>query len=53
MIYGNQSRTADRITRSRPTATQWQAERARGPILPMASERTSLFARIFRRGAHG
>lgn len=35
-----------RATRSSSYETQWQQERRRGPILPMAPEKPSLFSRI-------
>lgn len=48
MNYGNQSRGVDRCTRSRPTATQWQKERASPKLLPMPQPKRSLFDWIWR-----
>jgi hypothetical protein len=49
MTYGKQSRHVDHVTRSRPPMSQWQAERARGPILPMLPERKSFLDRVLGR----
>ena len=49
MTYGDQSRTADRLARSRPTASQWQQERARGPILPMPTPHKGWLYRVMGR----
>ena len=49
MTYGDQSRTADRSTRTRPTSTPWQRERMSGPILPMDTPHKGWLYRVMGR----
>jgi hypothetical protein len=49
MVTRGQTESIFRATRRSDYRTQWQAERARGPILPMEQPRRGLLARMLGR----
>lgn len=51
MTYGKFSEAAHKATSINTGTSQWQRERARGPILPMEQPRRSWLARIWGRTA--